>query len=143
MEDMRKLDVAGHKVIVRVDFNVPLDQEFKVTDDTRIRGAIPTIKYLIDKGARVILLSHFERPLKSLLPNGEIDKVRFSLKNVLPALNRLLGKTVDFFPDTIGEQVQQKVNDLQNGDVILLENTRFYSGEEKGDPELAKRFASL
>lgn len=140
---MRKLDVAGHKVIVRVDFNVPLDQEFKVTDDTRIRGAIPTIKYLIAKGARVILLSHFERPLKSLLPNGEIDKVRFSLKNVLPTLNRLLGKTVDFFPDTIGEQVQQKVNDLQNGDVILLENTRFYSGEEKGDPELAKRFASL
>ena len=141
--DLRKLDVFGHKVIVRVDFNVPLDAEFKVTDDTRIRGAVPTIKYLIEHGARVILLSHFERPLKNLLPNGEIDKVKFSLKHVVPSLSALLGKKVDFFPDTIGEKVNQKVEELQNGDVILLENTRFYAGEEKGDPELAKRFASL
>jgi phosphoglycerate kinase len=69
--------------------------------------------------------------LKNLLPNGEIDKVRFSLKHVLADLSRLLGKTVDFFPDTIGEKVNQKVDALQNGDVILLENTRFYAGEEK------------
>jgi phosphoglycerate kinase len=93
--------------------------------------------------AQGILLSHFERPLKNLLPNGEIDKVKFSLKHVVPYLSALLGKKVDFFQDTIGEKVNQKVEELQNGDVILLENTRFYAGEEKGDPELAKRFASL
>ncbi len=141
--DLRNLDVTGHKVIVRVDFNVPLDASFRVTDDTRIRGAIPTIKYLVDKGARVILLSHFERPLKSLLPNGEIDRVKFTLNHVVPSLSALLGKKVDFFPDTIGDEVMLKVDSLQNGDVILLENTRFYAGEEKGDHEFAKRLAAL
>ena len=141
--DLRKLDVTGRKVIVRVDFNVPLDDQFRVTDDTRIRSTIPTIHYLIDKGARVILLAHFERPLKNLLPNGELDKVRFTLKHVVSTLSTLVGKKVDFFPDTIGEKVFQKVNDLQDGDVILLENTRFYAGEEKGDAEFAKRLASL
>jgi len=141
--DLRNLEVTGHKVIVRVDFNVPLDHDYKITDDTRIRGAIPTIKYLVDKGAKVILLSHFDRPLKNLLPDGEVDKAKFSLNHIVPYLSALLGKKVDFFPDTIGEKVNKRVDDLQNGDVILLENTRFYTGEEKGDPELAKRFASL
>ena len=141
--DLKNLDVRGHRVIVRVDFNVPLDAGYNVTDDTRIRGAIPTIRFLVDKGAKVILLSHFERPLKNLLPNGEVDKVKFSLKHVIPSLSTLLGKKVDFFPDTIGEKVEKRVDDLQNGDVILLENTRFYAGEEKGDPQFAKRLASL
>ncbi len=141
--DLRNLDVTGHKVIVRVDFNVPLDASFRVTDDTRIRGAIPTIKYLVDKGARVILLSHFERPLKSLLPNGEIDRVKFTLNHVVPSLSGLLGKKVDFFPDTIGDEVMRKVESLQNGDVLLLENTRFYAGEEKGDHDFAKQLAAL
>lgn len=141
--DLRKLDVTGHKVIVRVDFNVPLDKDYKVTDDTRLRGAVPTIKYLMEKGARVILLSHFERPLKSLLPNGEIDRVKFTLNHVVPFLSVLLGKKVDFFPETIGEKAEQKANELQNGDVLLMENTRFYAGEEKGDPEFAKRLAAL
>jgi phosphoglycerate kinase len=141
--DINKLDVSGHKVIVRVDFNVPLDADFKVTDDTRLRGAIPTIRFLMEKGARIILLSHFDRPLKSLLPNGEVDKVRFSLKHLVPELEKLLGKKVDFFPDTIGDQVEKKIDALQNGDILLLENTRFYAGEEKGDSELAKRLASL
>ncbi|MBK9984159.1 MAG: phosphoglycerate kinase [Saprospiraceae bacterium] len=141
--DLNNLDVKGHKVIVRVDFNVPLDDQYNVTDDTRIRGAIPTIKYLLDKGARVILLSHFERPLKSLLPNGEIDRVKFTLNHVVPALEKLLGQKVAFFPDTIGEKVNSKVNDLQDGDILLLENTRFYAGEEKGDPVFAKQLSSL
>jgi phosphoglycerate kinase len=141
--DLNNLDVKGHKVIVRVDFNVPLDDQFNVTDDTRIRGAIPTIKYLVDKGARVILLSHFERPLKSLLPNGEIDRVKFTLNHVVPSLEKLVGKKVSFFPDTIGENVHSKVNDLKDGDIILLENTRFYAGEEKGDQAFAKSLASL
>ncbi len=141
--DLNNLDVKGHKVIVRVDFNVPLDDQYNVTDDTRIRGAIPTIRYLVDKGARVILLSHFERPLKSLLPNGEIDRVKFTLNHVVPALEKLVGKKVSFFPDTIGENVNSKLNELQDGDIILLENTRFYAGEEKGDQEFAKKLASL
>ncbi|MFZ1677662.1 MAG: phosphoglycerate kinase [Saprospiraceae bacterium] len=141
--DLNNLDVKGHKVIVRVDFNVPLDDQFNVTDDTRIRGAIPTINYLVNKGARVILLSHFERPLKSLLPNGEIDRVKFTLNHVVPVLEKLLGKKVAFFPDTIGEKVNSKVNALQDGEVILLENTRFYAGEEKGDQEFAKQLSSL
>ncbi len=141
--DLKNLDVKGRKVIVRVDFNVPLDDQYNVTDDTRIRAAIPTIKYLLDKGARVILLSHFERPLKSLLPNGEIDRVKFSLNHVVPALEKLLGKKVAFFPDTFGNKVNEKLKVLQDGDIILLENTRFYAGEEKGDPEFANRLAGL
>ncbi|MEO6131154.1 MAG: phosphoglycerate kinase [Saprospiraceae bacterium] len=141
--DLIKLEVEGHKVIVRVDFNVPLDDQFTVTEDTRIRGALPTINYLIENGAKIILLSHFERPLKSLLPNGEIDKEKFTLKHLVPTLEKLLDRKVDFFPDTIGDAVKTKVNALQNGDVILLENTRFYPGEEKGEPAFAEELASL
>src|SRR5687767_3236336 len=95
--NIKDLHVPGQKAIVRVDFNVPLDEEFHVTDDTRIRGAVPTIQYLIDQGAKVILLSHFDRPLKKLTPDGKVDKSKYSLKHVVPYLNELLGKKVDFF----------------------------------------------
>jgi len=141
--DLRKLDVRGQNVIVRVDFNVPLDDQYNVTDDTRIRGAIPTINYLLEKGARVMLLSHFERPLKNLLPNGEIDREKFTLQHVVPALEKLLKRKVGFVPDTIGEEVKTRVKALKDGEIILLENTRFYAGEEKGDPGFAKQLASL
>lgn len=141
--DLRKLDVHGQRVIVRVDFNVPLDKEFNVSDDTRLRGAIPTIKYLIDHQAKVILLSHFDRPLKKLLPNGEIDREKFSLKHLVSHLGQLLGKNVQFVGDTIGEEVVSKIIGMQNGDVILLENTRYDAGEEKGDAGLAKKMAAL
>jgi phosphoglycerate kinase len=137
------LAVTGKKVIVRVDFNVPLDKQFKVTDDTRIRGAIPTIQYLIDHGAAVILLSHFGRPTAKLLPSGEIDKAKFTLEHIVPTLSALLGKPVQFYPDIIGEGVKQRVESLKAGEVLRLENTRFYAGEEKGDEELAKQLASL
>jgi phosphoglycerate kinase len=141
--ELTSLNVTGKKVIVRVDFNVPLDKQFKVTDETRIRGAIPTLQYLLDHGASVILLSHFGRPLAKLLPSGEIDKEKFTLNHVVPSLSNLLGKPVQFFPDILGDDVRQKVNMLKAGEVLLLENTRFYSGEEKGDPEFAKQLASL
>ncbi len=141
--DLEKLDVKGQKVIVRVDFNVPLDENFHVTDDNRLKGAIPTINFLINQGAKVILLSHFDRPLKKLLPNGEIDKEKYTLKHLIPNLENLLGKHVEFFPDTVGEKVKEKIDELQNGDIVLLENTRFYPGEEKGDTQLAKQMASL
>ena len=97
MADIRSLDVNGKKVLVRVDFNVPLDKQFNVTDDTRLRGALPTINYLIEKGAKIILLSHFDRPLKKLLANGEIDIQKFTLRHLLPDLSKLLEKELYFF----------------------------------------------
>src|SRR6187549_3727178 len=100
--DLRSIDVRNKKVIVRVDFNVPLDKEFNVTDDTRLRGAIPTIQYLLDQNAGVILVSHFGRPLAKLLADGSVDKKKFTLAHVVPALSALLGKPVDFYPDVIG-----------------------------------------
>ncbi len=141
--DLRSLDVRDQRVVVRVDFNVPLNKSFEVTDDTRIRAAIPTLKYLMDQGAKIILLSHLGRPLAKRLPDGEIDRQKFTLKHVVPTLSDLLGKQVAFYPDILGEEVGQKVNDLQPGDILLLENTRFYAGEEKGDPGLAKQMAML
>ena len=141
--DLRSIDVRNKKVIVRVDFNVPLDKEFNVTDDTRLRGALPTIQYLLEQNASIILLSHFGRPLAKLLPDGGIDKKKFTLAHVIPALNELTGKHVDFYPDVIGDEVAQKVAALQPGEILLLENTRFYEGEEKGDPAFAAQLASL
>jgi phosphoglycerate kinase len=141
--DLEKLDFSGKKVIVRVDFNVPLDENFEVIDDTRLRGAVPTINFLTHHGARIILLSHFDRPLKKLQPNGEVDKQKYTLKHLIPHLEKLLNTKVDFFPDTVGDKVAEKVGAMKDGDVLLLENTRFYPGEEKGDEQLAKQMASL
>ncbi len=141
--DLRALDVRNKKVLLRVDFNVPLSKEFQVTDDTRIRGALPTIQYLVDQGAKIILLSHFGRPLAKLLPNGDIDRNKYSLRHVVSPLSELLNKKVDFFEDVLGDAVLQKTDTLQPGDVLLLENTRFYPGEEKGEPAMAAQLASL
>lgn len=141
---MRNLnDLEGKRVIVRVDFNVPLDENNSVTDETRIQGALPTIKYLQDKGARVVLLSHLGRPLKKLDASGEIDKERYSLKHIVPALSKLLGQPVYFSEDTIGDRAKAKVQELRNGEVILMENTRFFEGEEKGSPDFAQALARL
>ncbi|MDQ3017576.1 MAG: phosphoglycerate kinase, partial [Bacteroidota bacterium] len=137
------LDVRGQRVIVRVDFNVPLDKEYNVTDDTRIRGALPTIKSLSERGARIILLSHFDRPLKNLLSDGSIDRNKFTLRHVLTHLSELLDHAVLFSEETIGTAALQKVNALNDGDIILLENTRFHAGEEKGDVKLASELAEL
>jgi phosphoglycerate kinase len=141
--DIKALEVSGKSVIVRVDFNVPLSKDFKVTDDTRLRGALPTIQYLVEQGARVVLMSHFGRPLAKLLPNGEVDKVKFSLRHLIPALSELLGKEVLYYDGLVGEDVQRKIATLSPGDVLLLENTRFYPGEEKGDLQLAAQMAAL
>jgi phosphoglycerate kinase len=141
--DLQAIDIRNKKIIVRVDFNVPLNKSFEVTDDTRIRGALPTIQYLIEQGARVILVSHFGRPLAKLLPDGDVDREKFSLKHIVPVLSKLLGKKVEFIPEVIGDQVLAKIKELQPGDVLLLENTRFYAGEEAGDPGMAKQLASM
>ncbi len=140
---LEDLDVHGQRVVVRVDFNVPLDKDFKVTDDTRLRGAVPTIKYLSDKGARIVLLSHFDRPLKKLRPDGNVDKEKYTLKHVVVPLSELLGTTVQFYEESTGDTALQHTMDLKEGEILLLENTRFYAGEEKGDASLASQFAAL
>lgn len=141
--ELKSIDVRDKKVIVRVDFNVPLSKDFKVTDDTRIRGALPTLQYLIGQGAKLIILSHFGRPLAKLLPDGSVDKQKFTLRHLVPAFSDLLGKEVIFVDELTGSTVENAAAALKSGDVLLLENTRFYPGEEKGDPALAAQMASL
>ncbi|MCM3635762.1 phosphoglycerate kinase [Paenibacillus camelliae] len=128
-------DLAGKKVFVRVDFNVPLENG-AITDDKRIRETLPTINYLIEKGAKVILASHLGRP------NGEVVE---ELRHTASAarLSELLGKPVVKANEAVGDAVKAQIADMQNGDVLLLENVRFYPGEEKNDAELAKQFAEL
>lgn len=134
-KSVRDVNVSGLKVFVRVDFNVPVENG-AITDDTRIRETLPTIKYLIENGAKVILASHFGRP------KGEVVE-ELRLTPVAARLSELLGKPVAKADEAVGAAVQAKVDALQNGDVLLLENVRFYPGEEKNDPELAKQFAAL
>jgi len=132
--DLTKADLEGKKVLVRCDLNVPLDGK-TITDDTRIRASVPTIKYLMENGAKVLLSSHLGRP-----KDGPEDK--FSLGPVAPRMSELLGCTVEMAPDCIGDAVTAKVDAMSNGDVLLLENTRFYKEEEKNVPEFAEKLAS-
>ncbi len=130
------IDVAGKKVIVRVDFNVPLDANGKITDDKRIVGALPTIKYLVDKGAKTILVSHLGRP-----KDGFEDK--FSMKPTAVRLGELLGKNVVMAKDVIGEDAKAKAAALQSGEVLMLENVRFHKEETKNNADFAKELASM
>lgn len=131
--DLTSSDLSGKRVLVRADFNVPVDAG-KITDDTRIRAALPTINYLKDNGAKVILCSHFGRP------KGVEEKSR--LTPVAERLSELLGQEVVKPDDCIGDDVAAKVGAMQNGDVLLLENVRFHPEEEKNDPEFAKQLAA-
>jgi phosphoglycerate kinase len=130
------LDIKDKKVFIRADFNVPLDDNLRITDDRRIRSTLPTINYAIDEGAKVILSSHLGRP------KGKVDP-RFSLAPVAKRLQRLLNKEVSFAPDCIGGQVEELVSKMKAGDVILLENLRFHPEEEKNDQEFARALAKL
>lgn len=130
------IDVAGKKVIVRVDFNVPLDADRKITDDKRIVGALPTIKYLVEKGAKTILVSHLGRPKE-----GFEDK--FSMKPTAVRLGELLGKEVIMAKDVVGEDAKAKAAALKDGDVLMLENVRFHKEETKNDANFAKELASM
>lgn len=140
---LQDLDLSGKKVLVRVDFNVPLDENMQITDDTRIAKAAPTITHLLEHGAGVILMSHLGRPQKKKKEDGSLDKDKFSLAPVISTLEDHVGCQVQFVQDTIGEEAQAAAAALEPGQILLLENTRFYSGEEKGDEDLAKSMASL
>ena len=134
-KNIEDIDVAGKKVLVRCDFNVPL-KDGVITSDKRIVEALPTIKYLLSKGAKVILCSHMGKP------KGEVV-AKYSLAPVAARLTELLGQTVELAADTIGEDAKAKVAALKEGQAVLLENTRFDKREEKNDPEFAKEMASL
>jgi phosphoglycerate kinase len=130
------IDIKRKRVFIRADFNVPLDDNLKVTDDRRIRSTLPTINYAIDEGARVILSSHLGRP------KGKPDP-RLSLAPVAKRLQRLLNKEVIFSPDCIGSQVEGLVSKMKDGDVLLLENLRYHPGEENNDEEFARALSRL
>lgn len=134
---VRDIDVTGKKVLVRCDFNVPLDKETgKITDNRRIRAAIPTIEYLIDHNAKVILCSHLGRP------KGEFN-LKYSLKPVAEELSKLLGKEVKLAKVVIGEDAEKLTSEIKEGEVVLLENVRFHKEEEENNPEFAKKLASF
>jgi len=130
------IDVKGKRVIVRVDFNVPLDSEGRITDDKRIVAALPTIKYLIDHGAKTILVSHLGRPKEGFEP-------KYSMKPVAVRLSELLGQEVILAKDVVGEDAKTKAKELKEGQVLLLENVRFHKEETKNDPAFAKELASM
>lgn len=137
MPNFSQFSFAGKKALIRVDFNVPLNDKFEITDDNRIKAAIPTIKKILNDGGSVILMSHLGRP-----KDGPSNK--YSLKHLVPHLSDLLGGVkVDFADDCIGQSASEKSSALKPGEVLLLENLRFYKQEEKGDKDFAKKLASL
>jgi len=136
MNNIDNYNFSGKKALVRVDFNVPLNDSFEITDTTRIDAALPTISKILDSGGSVILMSHLGRPKTG--PEG-----KFSLKHLLPYLSEKLGMEVQFADDCIGEQAKEKAGGLKPGEVLLLENLRFYKEETKGGEEFASKLASL
>ncbi|MGI5866815.1 MAG: phosphoglycerate kinase [Syntrophaceticus schinkii] len=136
LKTMRGLDIKGKKVLVRVDFNVPLDDQGKVADDTRIKATLTTIRYLLEQGARVILISHLGRPKGKV-----VEKLR--LDDVARRLGELLGREIKKVNDCIGPEAAKAAEELKEGEVLLLENLRFHPEEEKNDPGFAKELASF
>ena len=136
MQTISTYDFTGKKALIRVDFNVPLNENFEITDDTRIRAALPTIKKIIEKGGSPIIMSHFGRP-----KNGPEDK--FSMRHLVKHFSDLLGVDVKLAPDCIGEEVKALAAALKSGEVLLLENLRFHKEEEKGDETFAGQLAEL
>lgn len=136
IKSVDNLDFSGKRALIRVDFNVPLDEHQNVSDATRISAAIPTIQKILKDGGSVILMSHLGRP-----KDGPTDK--YSLRHVISELQKLSGTSVKFAPDCIGQEAQQLAAGLKPGEILLLENLRFYKEEEKGDEDFAKKLASL
>ncbi len=128
------LSFKGKKALVRVDFNVPLDKDFNVTDDTRIRAAIPTIEKILNDGGSAILMSHLGRP-------KGVEDDKYSLRHIVVTLGKALGRPVKFAQDCIGTEAELIALELKPGEVLLLENLRFHKEEEKGDKDFAKKLA--
>lgn len=136
MKTIDDLNFSGKKALIRVDFNVPLDDDFNITDDNRIQGAVPTIQKILKDGGSVILMSHLGRPKE-----GPVEK--YSLQHIVKHLSAVLGVDVQFANDCIGSEATDKAASLKPGEVLLLENLRFYKEEEKGDQDFAKKLAAL
>lgn len=136
MKTIREINITGKRVLIRVDFNVPMDENGTITDDIRIRMALPTLQYAIEQNARVILCSHMGRPKGKRVPE-------FSLAPVAKTLSEILDREVLLAPDCIGEEAETLVKKMKDGDVLLLENLRYYQQEVDNDPEFAKQLASL
>jgi len=137
------IDFKNKKVLVRVDFNVPLNDKYKITDDTRIKSALPTIKHILKAGGAVILMSHLGRPQKKSNEDGSINVEKFTLEHLVPHLNKKLKLKVKFCPETIGKEATKMAKALKSGEVLLMQNTRFEKGETAGDPKLAKAMSAL
>jgi len=138
------LDFKDKKVLLRVDFNVPLNDQFQVTDDTRIQGALPTIKKILQEGGAVIIMSHLGRPQKKKKEDGNINVEKFTLQHIVSHLSQQLeGIKVMFCPETVGDEAEKMVAALTPGEILVLENTRFNEGEETGDEDLAEQMAAL
>ena len=136
MKTIKQFDFSGKKALVRVDFNVPQDENLKVTDNTRITAVKPTIEKILSDGGSVILMTHLGRP------RGEKND-KYSLKHILPEIEKILGKSVKFAEDCIGEEAVKLASELKSGEILLLENLRFYNEEEKGDKAFAEKLAKL
>jgi phosphoglycerate kinase len=136
MKTIDQVNFSGKKALIRVDFNVPLDKDYNITDDNRMTAALPTIQKILKEGGAVILMSHLGRP-----KDGPTEK--YSLKHVVKHLSDLLGQQVEFADDCIGQQAVEKAKDLKAGEVLLLENLRFYKEEEKGDKDFAEKLSKL
>ena len=136
MKTIKHFDFSGKKALVRVDFNVPQDENLKVTDNTRITAVKPTIEKILSDGGSVILMTHLGRP------KGEKND-KYSLKHILPEIEKILGKSVKFAEDCIGEEAVKLASELKSGEILLLENLRFYNEEEKGDKAFAEKLAKL
>jgi phosphoglycerate kinase len=135
-KSIRDIDVAGKKVFIRVDYNVPMDKEGNITEDTRIRATLPTLKYLLSQNAAIVIASHLGRPKGEVVP-------AFSLAPVAKRLSELLGLEVAVAPDCVGPEVEVKAKALQPGQILMLENLRYHKAEEKNDPEFSRQLASL
>ncbi len=136
-KSIQDVEVAGKTVLMRVDFNVPLDAEMNVTDDRRIRMALPSIRSVIDRGGRLILISHLGRP------KGDAGDTKFSMKPAAEKLSELIGQAVGFAIDMVGTDAKMKSASLEDGQVLVLENLRFHPGEKKGDPDFAQTLAGM
>jgi len=141
MKSIDAVDFKNERALIRVDFNVPFDKQFNITDDTRIRAALPTINKVLNDGGSVVLMSHLGRPLKKLKEDGSLDVDKFTLRHIVKHLSALLQRDVKFAEDCVSDASLEMSSDLKNGEVLLLENTRFHKEEERGEEQFSKTLA--